>query len=114
MGHLFAKDGVAMNGVEPSVVDWLASRRPMLIGGNAVDSADTLAVEDPATGERLAEVAQAGLEEVGRAVACGRAAFDDEAWRWLPGSARSRLILSAASIIADHADELAQLEALEA
>jgi phenylacetaldehyde dehydrogenase len=105
---------VTMHGVEPSVVDWLAGRRPMLIGGEAVDGADTLAVEDPATGEPLAEVAQAGPEEVRRAVARARVAFDDEGWRWSPGALRSRLILSAASILEDHAEELAQLEALEA
>ena len=109
-----AEDSVATTALEPSVVNWLATRRPMLVGGEGVESAEPLAVENPATGESLAEVAQAGREDVARAVASARAAFDDEGWRWLPGSARTRLIRSAAAIFEQHAEELAQLDALDA
>ena len=100
--------------VESSVAGWVDERRAMVIGGQLVDTAETLAVENPATGEPLAEVGQAGPEEVARAVACARAAFAEADWRWMAGSARSRLILSAAALIADHAEELAQLDALDA
>src|SRR5687768_974360 len=100
--------------LEPSVTEWLAQRRPMLIGGEAVESAETLEVEDPATGKPLAEVAQGGSEEVRRAVASARAAFDAGEWRWLEASARSRLILAAAGLVDRHAEELAQLDTVDA
>ena len=99
--------------VESSVTDWLAVRRPMWIGGRAVDSAKTLDVEDPATGRRIAEVAEADPEDVARAVASARSAFDQRAWRWMPGAARGRMILAAAAAIDRHAEELAQLDALD-
>jgi phenylacetaldehyde dehydrogenase len=114
MTNASAQNNVAVNGLKPSVTNWLARRRPLLIDGESVDGRATLAVENPATGEPLAEVAQAGPEEVARAVACARAAFDDGHWRWLSGSTRSRLILSARATIDGHAEELAQLDALDA
>ena len=86
----------------------------MLIGGEAVDSAETLKVEDPATGRRIAEVAQGGPEQIVRAVASARATYDDGRWRWLEASARGRLILAAARLVESHAEELAQLDAVDA
>jgi acyl-CoA reductase-like NAD-dependent aldehyde dehydrogenase len=100
--------------LEPSLTAWLARRRPILIGGEAVESAETLEVEDPATGKPLAEVAQGGPEQVRRAVAGARAAFDAGQWRWLEASARSRLILAAAGVVDRHAEELAQIDAVDA
>ncbi len=100
--------------VDPSVTTWLARRRPMLIGGEAVDSPTTLTVEDPSTGEQIAEVAQAGADHVARAVTSARTAFDAGPFRWLPSSARSRLILAAAEVVDRHAEQLAQLDSLDA
>ncbi|WP_132432909.1 aldehyde dehydrogenase family protein [Pseudonocardia endophytica] len=105
-------DGLA--GVDPSLREWLECRRPMLIGGVAVDDASASAVEDPSTGRCLAEVAQGRPEHVDRAVSSARAAFDGDEWRWLPASARSRLLLAAASLVDRHTEQLAQLDALDA
>jgi phenylacetaldehyde dehydrogenase len=99
--------------VKPAVVDWLATRRPMVIGGDAVDSDLTLDVEDPATGDRIGAVAQAGPELAARAVTSARATYDDGAWRWMSSAARSRLILAAASMVDRHLEDLAQLDALD-
>jgi phenylacetaldehyde dehydrogenase len=106
--------GQAEVALEPVVIEWLASRRLMLIDGEPVDSEQTIEVEDPATGERVAEVAAAGPEQIGRAVASARRAFDDGQWRWMAGAARSRLIVAATQVIVGHAEELAQLDALDA
>ena len=108
-----APSGPTLVPVESSVADWLRTRRPMLIGGEAVDGPQTLDVEDPSTGRRIAEVAQAGPDEVARAVSNARDAFDRGDWRWLPSAARARLILAAAAAIDRHAEELAQLDALD-
>jgi acyl-CoA reductase-like NAD-dependent aldehyde dehydrogenase len=101
-------------GLEPAVLEWLQRRRPMIIGGSAVDDAPTLRVEDPSTGRCLAEVAQAEQEHVDRAVSSARAAFDGGGWRWLPAAARSHLLLAAAAVVDRHAEELAQLDAVDA
>lgn len=48
-------------------------------------SGKTFAVLNPASNVVLAEVAQAGAEEVERAVAAARKAFDEGPWRFLLG-----------------------------
>ncbi|HJQ04627.1 MAG TPA: aldehyde dehydrogenase family protein [Nocardioides sp.] len=99
--------------LEPAVVDWLARVRPMIIGGAPVDGDRTLDVEDPASGRRIGAVSVAGPELVGRAVAAARATFDDGEWRWMSSAERSRLILAVASLVETHAEELAQLDAID-
>jgi phenylacetaldehyde dehydrogenase len=99
--------------LEPAVVDWLATRRPMIIDGESVDSDRTLDVEDPATAQAIGSVAQAGPGVVARAVASARRAYDEGGWRWLSSADRSRLILAAASLVERHTEELAQLDALD-
>ena len=98
----------------PSVREWLSRPRPMVIGGEAVGDVLTLPVEDPSTGRRIAEVAQARQEHVDRAVSAARAAFDGHEWRWLPAAARSRLLHDAIAVVDRHAEELAQLDAVDA
>jgi phenylacetaldehyde dehydrogenase len=98
----------------PSVVDWLGSRRLMLIDGQAVDSSGTLEVEDPATGQHIAQVALAEAAHVDAAVVAARRAFESREWRWMPAMARGRLLTAAATVVEQHAEELAQLDALDA
>ena len=54
----------------------------LLIGGERLDAVDgrTFETLDPATGQLIAEVPHAGAEDVGRAVAAAREAFDDGRW----------------------------------
>jgi len=97
------------------VSSFLARPRPMLIDGRWVDatsggSFDTL---DPATGERLAQVAEGRAEDVDRAVAAARRAFEGAAWRGITPSERGRLLMRLADAVEAHADELAQLESLD-
>lgn len=99
--------------LEPTVIDWLTKVRPMIIGDASVDSDRTLDVEDPATEQRIGAVALAGPELVERAVTSARDTFDQGGWRWMSSAARSRLILAAASLIERHAEELAQLDAID-
>jgi phenylacetaldehyde dehydrogenase len=66
-----------------AVSSFLARPRPMLIGGRWVEAAsggsfDTI---DPASGERLARVAEGDAEDVDRAVAAARRAFDGTSWQ---------------------------------
>ncbi len=66
---------------------------------------------NPATGERLAETAQAGEEDVNAAVAAARAAF--ETWSKTPGHIRTRYLYSIARHIQKHARLLAVLETMD-
>ncbi|MFE5699842.1 aldehyde dehydrogenase family protein [Rhodococcus koreensis] len=65
---------------------------------------------DPATGEPLGTVADAGAADVDAAVAAARQALTDPAWKALVPAARARLLWKVADLIEQHADELAELE----
>jgi betaine-aldehyde dehydrogenase len=71
----------------------------------------TIAVENPATGERLGEVAAAGTQDVERVVSAARDAFP--LWRDTPVQERARLIRAASAILREHAEELAWLDAID-
>jgi acyl-CoA reductase-like NAD-dependent aldehyde dehydrogenase len=101
----------------PAVEAFLDRWHGLLIGGESVapDDDATLVVEDPATGRPIATVAVAGPQDVHRAVCAAADAFDDGApWRRMTAADRSRLIMRLAGLISSHAEELAQLEALDA
>ena len=86
----------------------------LLIGGEWVDAADgrTFDTIDPATGDVIASVAQAGAEDVDRAVRAARAALEGE-WSKLPAAGRERLMHWLADLIDANAEELARLVALD-
>lgn len=87
----------------------------MLINGNWVSpaSGETIDVEDPATGDRIATLAAGGREDVDRAVAAARAALESAAWSRMRPIDRSRLLENIARAIEDHAQELALLESYD-
>jgi hypothetical protein len=76
------------------------------------DEADRFPVEDPATGEVITFVQGGGTAEVNAAVEAAHRAFQTD-WRWRPPAERAALLLKAADILAEHADELALLESRE-
>jgi acyl-CoA reductase-like NAD-dependent aldehyde dehydrogenase len=89
--------------------------KKLLINNEWVDAAngETFATVNPATGEELAQVALAGLEDVDRAVRAAREAFDSGPWASMTGEARGHLLWKLADLIDEHADELAELETLD-
>jgi aldehyde dehydrogenase (NAD+) len=70
------------------------------------------ATVNPATGEDLATVAQASDEDVARAVASARRAYD-EVWSTMPGAERAKYLFRVARLIQERARELAVLESLD-
>jgi len=68
------------------------------------------AVVDPATGEVLAQVAEAGVADVGAAVAAARQSFEQGEWRRATTSERARVLLRLAERLRAAAEELAVLE----
>jgi len=84
----------------------------LLINGNFVDSASgkTFPTLDPRTGEVIAHVAEGDAEDINRAVAAARKAFDEGPWPKMTAYERSRILLRFADLIEKHNDELAALE----
>jgi betaine-aldehyde dehydrogenase len=84
------------------------------IDGEWVDAAagETEDVLNPATAEPIAEAPVSSAEDVGRAVAAARRAFDG--WAATTPGERALALLKLADAIEDNADELADLEAANA
>jgi acyl-CoA reductase-like NAD-dependent aldehyde dehydrogenase len=90
--------------------------KQLLIGGEKADAADGATFEtlDPATGNVITTVAQAGAADVDRAVAAARAAFEHGAdWRKMTPGDRGRAMTRLATLVESNADELAELESLD-
>lgn len=92
------------------------SRKPALFINNewVASSHDaTIPVEDPSTGKEVSRVVDASDRDVDRAVAAARAAFDDGRWSNLPPMVRDRTMNRLADLLEAHADEFAELEAID-
>lgn len=84
----------------------------LYIDGEFCDAAsgETFETHDPATGEKIADVAKAGREDAVRAIEAARKAFDEGPWPKMTGSERAAKVNRIAELIGEHADELAELE----
>jgi aldehyde dehydrogenase (NAD+) len=89
-------------------------RYGLYIGGDEVEprSGEWFASVSPATEEPLAEVAQAGPEDVALAVEAAREAFED-GWSGLRPSERAKYLFRIARILQERARELAVAESLD-
>jgi aldehyde dehydrogenase (NAD+) len=104
-------------------IDILASRHPfleggkpkrMLIDGKYVESASgkTFATINPSTGETLITVPEGDSEDIDRAVAAARRAFNGT-WSKFKPAQRQELLLKLADLADKHFDELAALDTLD-
>jgi aldehyde dehydrogenase (NAD+) len=87
----------------------------MLIAGDWCEAASGERFEsfNPFTGKAWAEVPRAGPADIDRAVRAARTAFEDPGWRQLTATGRGRLLTRFGDLLAEHADELAELESLD-
>jgi aldehyde dehydrogenase (NAD+) len=101
--------------ISKRLADFLVGTKKMFINGEWVESASgqTFDSLNPATGEVLATLYEAGPEDVDRAVNAARAAFDEGPWSKISAAARSRLIYKLADLMEAHSEELAQLDSLD-
>jgi aldehyde dehydrogenase (NAD+) len=85
----------------------------LFIDGRFVDavSKKTFPTYNPATGEVIAQVAEADKEDVDIAARAARRTFETT-WKFTDGSARRDLMLKLADLIEYHREELATLETL--
>jgi len=91
-----------------AIGSWIDGRSAGASGGAALD------VLEPATGERLARVAQADVEGAERAAAAAERAFRTGPWPRATAAERQRALLRLAAGIRAAAEELATLEARNA
>ncbi|KAM1397825.1 hypothetical protein ACFX2I_015361 [Malus domestica] len=83
-----------------------------LINGKFVDAASgkKFPTYDPRTGEVIAHVAEGDAEDINRAVAAARKAFDEGPWPKMGAYERSRILLRFADLVEKNSEELAALE----
>jgi aldehyde dehydrogenase (NAD+) len=88
--------------------------RQLFIGGRWVDSVSgqTFPTINPANGETLCQVAEAGAADVDRAVAAARKALESGPWPNMDAADRGRLLFRLADLVESHASDLAALESL--
>ncbi len=101
---------------ERQAESFVSAPHKLLIDGDWVDAASgkTFETLNPATEEKLADVAHGEAEDIDRAVKAARRAFaDDSPWRRMNPSDRGRLIWRISELIEENADELAMLESLD-
>src|SRR5262245_11097661 len=87
----------------------------LIIDGQAVDAASgrTFITKNPATEEPICAVAEAGPEDVDRAVKSARKAFDEGPWSKMKASERQRILTKLGDLILANADEIARLETMD-
>jgi acyl-CoA reductase-like NAD-dependent aldehyde dehydrogenase len=94
---------------------FLSKPQRLVIGDERPEAADgrTFTTLDPATGREIAELPQAGAEDVERAVAAARSALTEGPWATMTAAAREQLMHALAQALEDNAQELAELESLD-
>ncbi|HSL67525.1 MAG TPA: aldehyde dehydrogenase family protein [Actinomycetota bacterium] len=99
---------------ESSDIVRLEDRYGLFIGGEFVEpkSGRYFPTINPATEEPLAEVAEAGPEDVDLAVKAAREA-QEQHWRGLPGTERAKYIFRMARALQERAREFAVLESMD-
>src|SRR5260370_23067609 len=92
-----------------------AKDKLLLIDGRMVPSASgrTFKSLNPATEEVIATIAEGGEIDVDAAVAAARRAFEGR-WRTMRAAERGAILLKWADLLKSHADEIDQLESLDA
>ncbi|HSA49137.1 MAG TPA: aldehyde dehydrogenase family protein [Yinghuangia sp.] len=92
-----------------------AGRKQLLIDGTWVDavSGRTFPSINPSTGRPIAEIAEGGAEDVDRAVAAARTAFDTGPWRHMRPRDRQELLWALADAVQANFEELRLLEVLD-
>lgn len=93
----------------------LSFRHQAFIGGKFVDAAsgETFECINPATGALLAKVAACDSEDVDRAVAAARKAFEAGSWSRAAPAERKAVLLRLAELIRENLEEMALLDSLD-
>jgi phenylacetaldehyde dehydrogenase len=104
-----------LSGIRPANAAFLGRPHRLLINGAWVESAsgETFEVRDPSSDQVVARVALGDRTDIDRAVVAARKAFESAAWSRMKPLEREKLLHRLADLIEAHADELAELEAID-
>ncbi|MFT8655085.1 MAG: aldehyde dehydrogenase family protein [Acetobacter papayae] len=99
-----------------SLKAFLQRRHGLYIGGQWCEAEGTerIAVIDPATGKAISSIAAGNGQDIDRAVNAARSTFKQGAWADMTPLERSKLLFRFAAVLEEHADELAEMEAVDA
>ena len=88
----------------------------LVLGGERVPAVDgrTFAVTEPGSGKPFVEVAEAGHEDVERAVRAAYRAFEEGRWPRMSATERGRILLQAATLVRQRLEDIATIEARNA
>ena len=88
----------------------------LVLGGERALSAEgkTFSVTEPGTGKPFAEVAEAGIQDVERAVQGANLAFEEGRWPRLSATERGRILLRASTLVRERLEDIAVVEARNA
>ncbi|HTC99944.1 MAG TPA: aldehyde dehydrogenase family protein [Bradyrhizobium sp.] len=100
---------------ETAAAELLAKPQGLLIDGKRVASASGRMFKslNPATEEIIATIAEGNEADVDRAVAAARRAFEGP-WRTMRAAERGHILLKWAELLKQHADEIVEIESLDA
>jgi aldehyde dehydrogenase (NAD+) len=95
--------------------NWDAKPKLLLIDGQHVPSLSghTFKTFNPATEQVIATIAEGNADDVDRALAAARRAFEGP-WRTMRASERGQILLRLVDLMKKHADEIVALESLDA
>ncbi len=101
--------------ISPATEQFLKKPHKLFIGGRWRSSAsgNSFPVINPATGLVFAHVAEGEKEDINRAVAAARKAFEDGPWARMLPAVRGRLLWKLADLIEEHTEVLARIESLD-
>lgn len=102
-------------GLSPKAASFVGRTHSLLIDGQWRPAADgqTFPVFNPATASEVARAAQAGVSDVDLAVAAAGRALRSGPWASMTAAGRSVVINRLANLLEEHADEFAEIEALD-
>lgn len=101
--------------ISSRVSEFLKGTKKLFIDGEFVESASSHTFEtvNPATGEVLATVYEAGEKDIDFAVKAAKKAFEKGPWSRMSAAEKAKLLFKLANLIEEHKEELAQLDTLD-
>ena len=101
--------------IHDHVTKFLSTPKKCFINGKRVDSVSgqTFPTLNPATGEKLVDVAAGDKADIDLAVKAARRAFEEGPWSKMTPSERGRVIWKIADLLEQHLEEFAELETLD-
>jgi phenylacetaldehyde dehydrogenase len=101
--------------IHDHVTKFLSTPKKCFINGKWVDSVSgqTFPTLNPATGEKLIDVAAGDKADIDLAVKAARRAFEEGPWSKMTPSERGRVIWKLGDLLEQHLEEFAELETLD-